>query len=85
MPISIKNIETEDLAREVSGLTGQSLTDTIRTALLEKRDRVRQARRGRSLADELNTIALRCAKRPTLSDLSEDEILGYDEFGIPSR
>lgn len=85
MPISIKNTETEDLAREVAGLTGQSLTDTIRTALLEKRDRVRQARRGRSLADELNAIALRCAKRPTLSDLTEDEILGYDEFGIPSR
>ena len=85
MPISIKNIETEDLAREVAGLTGQSLTDTIRVALLEKRERVRQARRGRSLADELNEIALRCASRPTLSNLSEDEILGYDEFGVPSR
>jgi antitoxin VapB len=85
VPINIKNPETEDLAREVASLTGQSLTDTIRLALLEKRARVRQARRGRSLADELNEIALRCASRPTLSDLSEDEILGYDEFGIPSR
>jgi antitoxin VapB len=85
VPISIKNPETEGLAREVAGLTGQSLTDTIRLALLEKRERVRQARRGRSLADELNEIALRCASRPTLSDLSEDEILGYDEFGSPSR
>lgn len=85
MPISIKNAETEDLAREVAGLTGQSLTDAIRIALLEKRERVREARRGRSLTDDLNAIALRCAQRPTISSLSEDDILGYDEFGIPSR
>jgi hypothetical protein len=33
----------------------------------------------------LNAIALRCAKRPVVSPLSADEILGYDESGVPTR
>lgn len=41
------------------------------------------ARRRRPLAERLNEIALRCATRPVLSRESEDEILGYDERGVP--
>ena len=36
-------------------------------------------------AAELNAIALRCAKRPAISNLGDDEILGYDEAGAPTR
>jgi antitoxin VapB len=85
MPISIKNPETEILARKLAELTGESLTDAIRAAVSEKYERLRQARAGRSLADDLNEIALRCAKRPIVSELSDDEILGYDEMGVPTR
>ena len=85
MPISIKNDQTELLARKLSELTGETLTEAIRAAVSEKYDRLRQARAGRSLTDELNAIALRCAKRPAISNLSDDEILGYDEFGAPTR
>jgi hypothetical protein len=35
-------------------------------------------------AGDLNAIALRCAKRPVVSQLSDDEILGYDESGAPT-
>ena len=85
MPLSIKNDQTELLARDLAQLTGESLTDTIRTALAEKYERLRRVRSGRSLSDDLNAIALRCARRPVLSDMSGDEILGYDELGIPTR
>jgi antitoxin VapB len=85
VPISIKNSETELLARQLADLTGQTLTDAIRAAVAEKYERLRQARSGRSLAGELNEIGLRCAKRPLISDLSADEILGYDESGAPTR
>ncbi len=85
MALSIKNTETETLARQVSKLTGESITDAIRVALEERRDRLRRARQGHTLADELNEIALRCARRPVVSKLTADEILGYDESGIPSR
>ena len=85
MPISIKNEQTELLARKLAELTGESLTEAVRAAVAERYDRLRRARSGRSLADELNAIALRCAKRPVISQLSDDEILGYDEYGVPTR
>jgi antitoxin VapB len=85
MPISIKNDQAELLARKLAELTGESLTDAILTALAERYDRLRRARSGRSLADELNEIALRCATRPVISELNADEILGYDESGVPTR
>ena len=33
--------------------------------------------------DELDDIALRCASLPVLDDRSAEEILGYDEHGVP--
>ena len=85
MPISIKNNQTELLARKLADLTGETLTEAVRAAVSERYDRLRQARSGRSLADEINAIALRCAKRPVISKLSADEILGYDDSGVPTR
>ncbi|MGH8997007.1 MAG: type II toxin-antitoxin system VapB family antitoxin [Acidimicrobiales bacterium] len=41
-------------------------------------------RRGRDLAAELDAIALRCAALPLLDDRPEEEILGYDEHGLPA-
>jgi antitoxin VapB len=85
MPISIKNEQTELLARQLAELTGESLTEAIRAAVAEKYERLRRARSGHSLADDLNEIALRAARRPAVSTLTDDEILGYDERGIPTR
>jgi antitoxin VapB len=85
MPISIKNGKTELLARKVARLTGETLTGAVRTALEERYERLRQAKTRRRLSDELNAIALRCAKRRVISKLSADEILGYDELGVPTR
>jgi hypothetical protein len=36
-----------------------------------------------SRPEELNAIALQSAERPVVSSLSDDEILGYDEAGVP--
>jgi len=85
MPISIKNGETEELARKLAELTGESITNAVRTAVSERYERVRRERSGRSLATELAEIGRSCARLPVISTLSEDEILGYDEFGIPTK
>ena len=85
MPISIKHAQTAPLARSLALLTGESLTDAIRSSLEERYDRLRRAREGRSVADELNRIGVRCALRPVISSLTDNEILGYDEFGAPTR
>lgn len=85
MPISIKNHQTEAIARKLAELTGETLTEAIRAALAERYERLRRASSRRSATEELTAIALRCARRPVISTLSADEILGYDETGAPSR
>lgn len=82
MAISIKNKETEALARQLSALTGETLTKAIRIAVM---DRLRRVRPERTLADELTGIGLRCARRPIVSHLTDDETLGYDLHGAPAR
>lgn len=85
MPISVKDNQTELLVRKLAELTGESLAEAVRVAVAERYDRLCQVRSGRSFADELNAIGLRCASRPLVLRLSADEILGYDESGVPTR
>ena len=85
MPISIKNEEIEKKVRKLTEFTGETITEAIGIAVSERFERVRRERSGRTLADELNAIALRCSKLPEISPLSAEEILGYDERGIPTR
>lgn len=85
MPISIKNQETEALARKLADLTGESITVAVKKAVEDRYEKVRRERSGRSLAQDLAEIGRSCARLPVISDMTEDEILGYDEFGIPTR
>ena len=81
MALSIKNDKADQLARELSELTGESLTDAIIVSLEQRLATERQAqRRRRSLADIL-AIA---HSLPILDHRTDEEILGYDENGLPS-
>jgi antitoxin VapB len=84
MALSLKDPETDRLAREVSELTGESLTQAVRTALAERlvREKRRRGRSDKTLAEELDEIALRCAALPDFDTRSADEIFGYDENGM---
>ena len=83
MALSIKDDKAVQMARELAKRTGESLTTAIRKALEERLSRVQPAMRGRSLADELNELADRCAALPDLDTRSADEIIGYDQDGMP--
>ena len=83
MAFNIKNEEADRLARELSALAGESLTSAVTEALRERRERIRSRGQGRSLDDELDEIAKRCASLPVLDDRPADEILDYDEHGLP--
>ncbi len=83
MPISIKSIETERLAREVAAKTGESLTGAIQRALEERLERLKQRRRSQILRSHLEEILQRVDQLPVLDPRAPDEILGYDEHGLP--
>src|ERR1039458_4714056 len=83
MPLSIRNSEVERLARALSRLTGEGLTQTILQALRERHQRVRAARKHEQLMEDLTAIARRAAALPELDRRSPDEIIGYDEHGLP--
>jgi antitoxin VapB len=58
----------------------------VRTAIQERLTRVAAQRRGgRRLADRLDDIARHCAALPVQRRRTEDEILGYDDRGLPGR
>ena len=83
MALSIKSIEVERMAREISSRTGESLTGAIQRALEERLERLKQARRQQVLAAQLEEILQRVDRLPILDSRSPDEILGYDEHGLP--
>lgn len=83
MALNIRNAETERLAAELARQTGESKTEAVTRALRDRLARVRRERSGKSLADELRAIARRCASLPVRDARPADEILGYDEHGLP--
>ncbi|MBA2310512.1 MAG: type II toxin-antitoxin system VapB family antitoxin [Pseudonocardiales bacterium] len=81
--INIKNLEADRLARDLAQATGETITQAVTVAIRERLARVTGVRTSRTLADELDEIALRCANLPVIDDRTDDEILGYDERGLP--
>ena len=83
MALSIKNQEAERLARLVAKQTGESLTGAIEQALRERWERLQRKPKEPALVEHLLEIANRVAALPVLDNRSDDEILGYDENGLP--
>jgi antitoxin VapB len=81
--LSIKNDATERLARQLASATGESLTEAIHKALEERWRQLAAKRRSGILAGQLEDLLRRVDRMPTLDSRSEEEILGYDEHGMP--
>ncbi len=88
MALSIKNPEAERLARELAALTGETVTETVVTALRERLRRENaalpgRALTGRALKDEIMAISRRAGRLPRRTDKTPEEIIDYDERGLP--
>jgi antitoxin VapB len=83
MPLNIKNLSAEQAVRELAALTGESVATAVRRAAEERLSRLRRRPEGGSLAGELMAIGRRCVALPDLDGRTPDEILGYDEHGLP--
>jgi antitoxin VapB len=85
MALNIRNPEADRLAERVAFLAGETKTAMVAQALRERLEREHAARdRARPrLADRLDEIAHHSAQLPALDPRPADEILGYDDTGIP--
>jgi antitoxin VapB len=83
MALSIKTEEADRLAREISDVTGETLTEAVTKALRERLERV-QPRSPIDIAQRLDRLSLEYSTYPSADDRTADEIIGYDENGLPS-
>lgn len=71
------------MARELAARTGESLTGAIEKALKERLERLKQERGQHLILGQLEEIVSRVDRLPVLDSRTPDEILGYDEHGLP--
>ncbi len=81
--MSIKDPEAERLARILAQRTGETITLATRRALEERLRRVGSGVRKAALLEDLAAIRRRWSAMPVLDPRSAEEIIGYDERGLP--
>lgn len=84
MALSIRNQETEKLARQVSRLTGETLTEAIGKSLEERLERLQRSRSRQTIRRQIHKILARVDALPDRDSRSADAILGYDDNGLLS-
>lgn len=85
MALSIKAPEADRLARQLAAATGESITVAVIVSMRERLDRQKRKQEDRqNLIADLMAIANHCASLPVIDTRSEDEIMGWDENGLPS-
>ncbi len=79
MALSIKSERADQLARDLVALTGESITDAVVASLEARLEVERRRRRALGLGD----IVERFRRLPELDERDADDIIGYDEHGLP--
>ena len=83
-PLNIKDEKTYALARQLADQSGQSLTRVVRDALEREVQRLALAQRPAVPLEDISEIIDRIAGRPAKDVRAADDIIGYDENGLPS-
>ena len=89
MQLNIKNEEAYRLAKEIADRNGEILTEAVTRALRDRLDRERAQEQDRAETKaerlaKLREVVRRFDTLPVLDDRAPDEIIGYDENGLPS-
>jgi antitoxin VapB len=90
MALNIKNAEVERLAADVAELAGESKTEAIRRALLDRKDRLMIRRSNLSKAERLERLLRneiwpqipRAVRGKRISKKEREKILGYGPHGV---
>ncbi|RIK37359.1 MAG: antitoxin [Chloroflexi bacterium] len=85
MTLLLNHPEVDELAQAISAYTGETAVQATVTALRERLERERRKHLSPgSLKENLLRIGRECAMLPLLDRRTPDEILGYDEKGLPA-
>lgn len=84
MALNIKSTEADRLARALASATGETLTQAVVTALKERLQRETGRGDRRSLQADLRRLQQQFVKGRDPDAPSADDIIGYDEHGLPS-
>jgi len=82
MSLNIKNEETHRRAKELARLAGETMTQAIDRAVVERLDRIKKKRNKAQLVERLLEIGRECAKLPVLDKRRPEDML-YDRRGLP--
>lgn len=83
MNMTINSDEAERLAQRLADLTGEPLATVVTEALRERLEREQRKRERAGIAEALMEIGRRYSALPDQDTRTADEILGYDENGLP--
>jgi antitoxin VapB len=81
MGLHIESAEVGRLAQELAELTGEPIDQAITKALEDRLAQQRELVRMRQVVKEISD---RVAALPVLDPRTPEEILGYDENGLPT-
>jgi antitoxin VapB len=82
--LNIKSAEARRLADELAELTGETLTEAVTLALRYRLAKERRTRRPGEIAARLMALGSMYSSLPIKDDGTLEEILGYDENGLPT-
>lgn len=83
MALNVKSAEADRLARELAAIAHESLTEAVTIALRERLGRMRNQQQSEIVA-RLRRLSTWYAALPVQDSRTPDELIGYDEHGLPT-
>ena len=84
MALNINDPEADRLAREIGEQTGETIEQAVLTSLRDRLVAAKKAAEVDRMVDEAMAIGRHFSSLPVLDPRTPDEILGYDENGLPT-
>jgi antitoxin VapB len=83
MSLNIKDAQADRLVRELAAETGESITTAVAVSARERLERVRGSVPREQRLRQIHVISARSAALAVRDERSAEDILGYDEAGLP--
>jgi antitoxin VapB len=83
MALNIKNEEAHRLVQALADETGETLTEAVTVAVRERLESLQRKHRRKEVVQSVRDLQEFVRGLPDLDRRSPEEILGYDESGLP--